>query len=149
MKLTPITLKAAAEYIGKHHRHCPSPKGWKFGISLRGPRGGLLGVVVVGRPIAKALDDGYTAEITRLCTRGRKNACSKLYAAARRAAFAMGYERILTYTLESEPGTSLKATGFIAVAVTKAESWDRPGRRRVDAGPICPKVRWESRAAAA
>jgi hypothetical protein len=147
MRLAPITLRDAAEYIGKYHRHTARPKSWKFGISLRGPRGGLLGVVVVARPKARRLDDGITAEITRLCTRGHRNACSKLYAAARRAAFAMGYTRIVTYTLSTERGSSLRASGFEAVAETRAEAWDRPSRPRA-AGPIAAKTRWESRAGA-
>jgi hypothetical protein len=150
MILAPITLRAAAAFIAKHHRHCAAPKGWKFGISLRGPRGGLLGVVVVARPVARMLDNGYTAEITRLCTPrlgGRKNACSKLYAAARRAAFAMGYRKIVTYTLDEESGTSLLAAGFIPVAESGGGTWNRPSRNRVDAGPLGAKIRWESTAA--
>jgi hypothetical protein len=148
MTLAPITHKAAAAFVSKHHRHCAPSKGWKFGISLRGPRGGLLGVVVVARPIARLLDNGFTAEITRMCTPrlgGRKNACSKLYAAARRAAFAMGYTRIITYTLASEEGTSLKAAGFVAAAETRDSTWDRPCRSRVDSGPQGRKIRWESK----
>jgi hypothetical protein len=144
LRIAPITHKEAAAYIARHHRHCPPQQGWKFGISLRGPRGGLHGVVVVGRPVARLMDDGITAEITRLCTRGQKNACSRLYAAARRAAFAMGYQRIITYTLNVESGVSLKASGFVPVAETTARSWNSPSRPRIDHGPICPKVRWES-----
>jgi hypothetical protein len=144
MRLAPITHKAAAAFISKHHRHCAPQKGWKFGISLCGPRGGLLGVVVVARPRARALDDGYTAEITRLCTRGAKNACSRLYGAARRAAFAMGFTRIVTYTLATERGSSLRASGFAPVAAVKPESWNRKNRARIDAAPIVARVRWES-----
>jgi hypothetical protein len=147
VRLAPITHKAAAAYVSKYHRHCAPQKGWKFGISLRGPRGGLLGVVVVARPVARTLDDGYTAEITRLCTRGKKNACSRLYAAARRAAFAMGYSRIITYTLASETGSSLRASGFEAVAAVRDQVWQRPNRHRESITPAGRKVRWESRAA--
>jgi hypothetical protein len=143
-RIAPVTLKEASAYVQRFHRHCPGSKGWKFGISLRGPRGGLRGVVVVGRPVARLLDDGQTVEITRLCTRGEKNACSRLYAAARRAAFAMGYTKVITYTLKRESGTSLKAAGFVPVCETRAQSWDRPGRSRIDSGPVCPKIRWES-----
>lgn len=145
--LKPITHKAAAAFVSAHHRHCVASKGWKFGVGVC-DGDTLVGVAVVGRPIARLLDDGFTLEITRLCTTGERNACSILYAAARRAAFALGYRKIITYTLQSEPGSSLKASGFLAVAETKASCWDRPGRRRVDKGPICPKIRWQAVAAA-
>jgi hypothetical protein len=143
MRLAPITHKQAAVYIGRYHRHCVPQKGWKFGISLIGPRGGLLGVVVVGRPRARLLDDGFTAEVLRLCTRGKKNACSRLYGAARRAAAAMGYTRMVTYTLQRESGSSLLASGFTRVASIPDRQWDTPSRRRVDRGPAGAKVRWE------
>ena len=144
MKLSPITLKEASAYITEHHRHCVAPRGWKFGISLRSADGDVHGVVVVGRPIARLLDDGQTAEITRLCTDGTKNACSMLYSAARRAAFAMGYRRIITYTLATETGASLRASGFTNTAITEAYTWNRSRRLRPNSLPICPKVRWES-----
>jgi hypothetical protein len=146
LELQPITHRAAAAFVSAHHRHCVPSKGWKFGVGVSAD-GELVGVAVVSRPIARALDDGWTLEVTRLCTLGHKNACSMLYAAARRATFALGHRRLVTYTLESEPGTSLKASGFTAVATTRADSWDRAGRRRVDQGPIGRKVRWQALAA--
>jgi hypothetical protein len=142
VELFPVSRDAAFQFIAEFHRHHPPPLGWKFGIALRdGER--LIGVVTVGRPVARRLDDGLTAEVTRLCTDGTRNACSKLYSAAWRACAAMGYRRLITYILESEPGTSLVATGFRFVRLTRGESWDRPGRRRMDRHPTVPKKLFE------
>lgn len=146
LQLKPITHREAAAFVSEHHRHCVPSKGWKFGVGVC-QEGELVGVAVVGRPVARLLDDGWTLEVTRLCTTGERNACSILYAAARRGAFALGYRRVVTYTLATEPGSSLRASGFEAVAETRAESWDRPGRKRSNAVPICPKTRWQALAA--
>jgi hypothetical protein len=143
MTLRPITLKEAAAFITREHRHHPAPKGWKFGIGLE-HEGSLVGVAVVARPIARLLDTGYTAEVTRLATDGTSNACSMLYGAARRAAFAMGYTRIITYILADESGSSLKASGFRFVYRTRDQVWNRPGRPRIESAPTGPKQLWES-----
>lgn len=144
MTLRPIILREAAAFVAKKHRHHPAPRAWKFGIGLENERGKLVGVAVVARPSSRMLDDGFTAEITRLCTTGEKNACSMLYGASRRAAFAMGYRRIVTYILESENGSSLKASGFVLGEVTRGGSWSRPSRPRTVSAPTCKKQRWES-----
>lgn len=109
IEITPITFKEAKEFVNEHHRHNVAPQGQKFSIGVK-EDGALIGVVTVGRPIARRNDDGKTAEITRCCViEGHKNANSILYAAAWRAARAMGYRRIITYTLPSESGASLRA----------------------------------------
>jgi hypothetical protein len=144
MTLKPLSLRAANEYIIANHRHHGKVQGHKFSIGLEDKGGGvLLGCAVVGRPVARNLDDGYTAEVTRLCTDGTRNACSKLYSACARAAAAMGYLRIVTYILESETGDSLKATGWEKTVATGGGSWSRPSRGRIDKHPIVPKTRWE------
>ena len=102
----------------------------------------MHGAVIVGRPVSRGLDDGYTAEVTRLCTDGIKNGCSFLYAAASRTAKAMGYTRIVTYILESEDGTSLRASGWTFDGITNGGRWDTPKRRRVDKAPVCKKKRY-------
>lgn len=84
-----------------------------------------------------------TLEVTRLCTSGHRNACSFLYGAAARAAFALGYCRIGTYILKREPGTSLAAAGWKLVGEVKGRSWDTPSRRRSDKHPIEPKLLFE------
>jgi len=107
----------------------------------------LVGVVVVGQPIARGNCDGYTAEITRCCVIDKQpNANSKLYAAAIRAARAMGYRRIITYTLPTESGSTLKAVGFQFNGLTKnnPNGWDSPSRprRKPIKYPYCQKMRW-------
>ena len=102
----------------------------------------LCGVAIAGRPVARALDDGYTLEVLRVCTDGTPNACSKLYGAMRRAAREMGYRKVITYTLAEESGTSLRAAGWSVDGTTRGDSWDRPNRPRDDRHPIGPKTRW-------
>lgn len=146
MHICPVTLREAQAFVLSHHRHNDPPHGHKFSIGLM-DNGGLIGVVIVGRPIARANDDGQTAEITRCCVLdGQRNANSKLYAAAIRAAKAMGYRRIITYTLPEESGSSLKAVGFEFDGLTQFNSsgWNMPGRPRKKPVkyPYCQKVRW-------
>ncbi len=144
LSLRAMTLKAAREFVGRVHRHNRPPQGGLFALAAESD-GTVRGVVIVGRPVARHLDDGTTAEITRCCTDGTRNACSFLYGAARRAAAALGYRRVLTYTLQSEPGTSLRAAGFVVTFATPKRAWDRPNRARkpgtVDSQA---KFRWES-----
>ena len=101
--LQPITFKEANEFIKEHHRHHLPPQGWKFGIAVNnGDK--VVGIVTVGRPVARQLDDGLTLEVTRCCTDGTKNACSMLYGAAWRAGKALGYKKMITYTLRDLQG---------------------------------------------
>jgi len=103
-------MAVANAFIKTHHRHHGIVAGYKFAIGLINDIGDLCGVVVVGRPVARYYDDGYTAEVTHLCTNGIKNGCSFLYSAAARTAREMGYTKILTYLLETENGASLRAS---------------------------------------
>jgi hypothetical protein len=115
----------------------------KFALAAE-DEAGIKGVVTVGRPVSRYLDDGSTAEVTRLCTLGGRNVCSFLYSAARRAALAMGYTRVITYILVSESGASLKASGWRFVRTTKGGSWSRPSRPREDKHPVEAKQLWEA-----
>jgi hypothetical protein len=90
------------------------------------------------------MDNGWTLEVTRCCTDQTRNACSMLYAAAWRAAKALGYRRLITYTLASEGGSSLKAAGWKVIHQTRAQSWDRQSRPRVDKHPTVQKLLWEA-----
>ncbi len=139
LNLRPITFVELKEYIKLHHRHHGIPQGWLWGHAVENDDGVLVGACSVGRPVARALDDGYTCEVTRLCTNGTFNACSILYAASRRASEAKGFRRILTYILETEDGTSLKASGWNLLWKTSGGSWNSKGRPRVDKHPTCPK----------
>lgn len=116
MKISPISLRDAQKYVDEHHRHHKAPQGHKFSISVV-EDGVLHGVAICGRPVSRFYDDGKTLEITRLCTDGTRNACSMLYGASARIAKDMGYEKIITYILESEDGASLRASNFTLEAV--------------------------------
>lgn len=143
MNIRPISFADACEFVDTHHRHHKRPQGHKFSLRLiDGDK--IVGVAIVGRPVARMSDDGSTLEVTRLCTDGTKNAASKLYSAVRRVAQAMGYERVITYTLESEPGTSLVAAGWNDLGVSGGGTWHRPNKNRIraDKHPTGPKRKW-------
>ncbi len=150
LTLCPITLREARAFVDEHHRHHRAPQGALFAVGVfsaceheQPGMDEVEGVAIIGRPVARMLNDGWTAEVTRVCTRGAQNACSMLYGAAWRAARALGYRRLVTYTLDTEPGTSLRAAGWRCVGETKAEGWNRPSRPRVDLHPTQGKLRWE------
>lgn len=140
-----MDFASACEFINQHHRHHLPPQGWKFGIgAVEAER--VCGVVTVGRPVARRLDDGWTLEVTRCCTDGTPHVASKLYAAAWRAARALGYRRLITYTLASEAGTSLRAAGWRVLYETaaKPKGWNVPSRPRVVKAPTEAKTLWEA-----
>lgn len=141
LRLRPIRQKEAFAYIRKYHRHHPAPQGWVCGVAVESD-GVVVGVATIGRPVARMLADGYTAEVTRCCTDGTKNAASMLYGACWRASRALGYRRLITYTLIEEPGTSLRAAGFRPGHVVRGRSWDTPARQRQDKHPITDKRFW-------
>lgn len=145
MKLrhTRIELADANAFVVEHHRHHKPVVGHRFSIgAVLGEQ--LVGVAIVGRPVARMRDDGLTVEVTRLCTDGTKDACSFLYGASARAAFALGFKRIGTYILASEPGTSLQAAGWRMIGETKGGSWSRPSRGRTDKHPTQQFTRIDS-----
>ena len=142
MELAAVSFKEACTYVEEHHRHHKKPQGWKFGVSLK-EDGAIVGVAFVGRPVARKLNDGLTLEVTRLCTNGTKNACSMLYGACTRAAKALGYKRMITYTLPEEGGSSLRASGWTKTGQTPGKSWSVPSRQRDDKHPLGVKDRWE------
>ena len=138
-----ITLRQANEFVEQHHRHHKPVVGHKFSIGAH-LAGELVGVVIVGRPVNRIRDDGRTLEVTRLATDGTRNACSFLYGRAARAALALGYERLGTYILAGEPGTSLRAAGWRLVGQTKGRSWSCPSRPRSGNHPTVDKTLWEA-----
>lgn len=146
MNLKPVTLRQANEFVQQHHRHNAATQGHKFSIGLESD-GALIGVVIVGRPLARYCDDGYTAEILRVCVlENLPNANSMLYGAALRACRAMGYRKVITYSLPEECGSSLKAVGFSEDGRTKVYSkgWNTPARPRAFSAryPMGEKIRW-------
>lgn len=140
--LVPINFATASEFIKNNHRHHLPPVGWKYGIGASDGEK-LIGVITVGRPVARKLDNGMTLEVTRCCTDGSKNACSFLYSAAWRAAKALGYKRLITYILKEESGTSLVASGWKELYHTPGASWSVPTRPREDKHPLGQKTLWE------
>lgn len=143
LTLQPITFVEACAFITRHHRHRRPPQGRKFGIAVNDGEK-VVAVVTVGRPVSRMLDNGSTLEMTRCCTDGTKNAASMLYGAAWRAAKALGYTRLITYTLRDEPGTSLTAAGFQARYQTRENAnWNRANRGRTDKHPLQAKTLWE------
>jgi L-amino acid N-acyltransferase YncA len=143
LSLLPVTLREARAFVAKHHRHHRPPQGGLFAVGVE-ECGHVRGVAIVGKPVARMLADDFTAEVTRLCTDGHRNACSMLYAAAWRAARALGYRRLLTYTLAEEGGASLKAAGWKLIGEAGGGSWSRKERPRVDTHPTQQKLRWEA-----
>ena len=142
LSVVPMTLTEAKAFIDREHRHHRAPQGGLFAIGAA-ENEAVVGVVVVGRPVARMLADGWTCEVTRLATDGSRNACSLLYRAAWRAARAMGYRRLVTYTLPEEGGSSLRAAGFTLIGEAGGGSWSRESRPRVDTHPTQVKLRWE------
>jgi L-amino acid N-acyltransferase YncA len=142
LALVPTTIADAKAFVAQHHRHNPPPAGGLFAVAVaRGEQ--IVGVAIVGRPIARRNNDGWTAEATRVCTDGSRNACSMLYGAAWRAARALGYRKLITYTLATEPGASLRAAGWRVVGAVGTESWSRTSRPRVDRHPLQRRLKWE------
>jgi hypothetical protein len=141
LHLVPVTLREACAFVEQHHRHHKPPQGALFAIGCGAEE--IVGVAIVGRPVARMSDDGWTAEVTRLCTLGTRNACSMLYQASWRAARAMGYQKLITYTLPEEGGASLRAAGWKLIGEAGGGSWSRGSRPRVDEHPTQEKFRWE------
>lgn len=141
MKAVPLELKQANNFVENLHRHHDPVHRDKFRIGCE-VNGKLRGVVQLARPVSRCLDDGKTIEVVRLCSDGTKNVCSFLYARAARIAKEMGYEKIITYILNSESGVSLVACGWHKEADTKGHDWSCPSRTRSCTAPTCNKQRW-------
>lgn len=142
LHLAPVTLADANAFVTLHHRHHKPVIGHKFSIALSDGEA-VRGVVIVGRPVSRHLDNGLTLEVNRCCTDGVKNGCSKLYRAASRVAANLGFKRLITYTLEREGGASLRGAGFILLGERGGGSWSRKERPRMDEHPLEPKLLWE------
>ncbi len=146
--IVPTSIQDAKSFVNQHHRHhnCGRMQTGLFAVALADDKE-VVGVAIVGRPVARKAHDGFTAEVTRLCVLpNAKNGCSKLYAACWRAARAMGYHNLITYTLSTEPGTSLVAAGWTCIGKTQGGTWSRGSRPRVDKHPTQEKLRWQARA---
>lgn len=132
ISITPISLAEANVFVSRHHRHHKPVPGAKFCVAVSDDAGQVRGVAIVGRPVARGLDDGWTLEVNRCCTDGARNACSMLYGAAWRAARALGFRRLLTYTLPQEGGASLRGAGWINLGLRGGGNWNTAARPRID-----------------
>lgn len=142
LDIVPVSLAEANAFVEQHHRHHTTVVGHKFSIACTDGEK-IVGVAIVGRPVSRHLDDGMTLEVTRLCTDGTHNACSMLYAAAWRAARAMGYKKVITYILDSESGTSVMAAGYKCVGQAGGLRWTGKRRPEVDLCPAQMKLKFE------
>lgn len=143
LEIVPISQKEANRFVAKHHRHRKPVVGSVFQIALAND-GEIVGVAIVGRPVARWFDNGWTLEVNRCCTNGEKNACSKLYAACWRVARELGYRRLITYILHSEPGTSLVAAGWKCLGEAGGSPWNHKKRLRIEHYPIEGKLLFEA-----
>lgn len=148
MRIVPLTLREANDFVEAWHRHSArtSNDGGKFAIGLE-HESLLVGVAIVGRPVARMLQEDGTAELLRLCTRPEapKGSASKLYARARRIWQCMGGRRMVTYTLKHESGASLRGAGIHeASKEVPPQQWTRPSREREQRAIYDqPKLRWD------
>jgi hypothetical protein len=145
LRLIPVTITQAKAFVAEHHRHHGPPVSGLFAVGVCNEQQKPVGIAIVGRPVARMLQHGLTAEVTRLCALEAANVCSLLYAACWRATRALGHRRLVTYILSEEPGTSLRASGWRLIAKTRGGTWGRAGRPRDGKHPMGPKQRWEAR----
>jgi tRNA A37 N6-isopentenylltransferase MiaA len=143
LEIVPITQKEANAFVKKHHRHHKPVVGSVFQIACA-KDDKVVGVVIVGRPVARRLDNGWTLEVNRLCTIGEKNVCSMLYQAAWRVAKNLGYKRLITYILSQENGISLYAAGWKCLGEAGGGNWNVKSRPRVDTQLTQKKILFEA-----
>ena len=144
LTIIPISFKEACEYVDQHHRHHKRPIGHKFSIGVINEHGHLVGVAMIGRPVARHYDNGLTLEVNRTATDGTPNANSALYGAAWRAAKALGYTRLITYTQEGETGASLRGAGWKDIAQRPArKGWNTPSRPTQNKNDNIQRTLWE------
>lgn len=146
LELCPISLPEANAFVHEHHRHHRHVPGAKFCLGVE-QGGKLVGVAIVGRPVARHYDDGETLEVNRTCTDGTRNANSFLYGAAWKATRALGYRRLITYTQSSESGSSLRGAGWRVLAERAPRNgWDNSrARPRLNRGTdYVQRTLWEA-----
>jgi hypothetical protein len=154
LTVVPISLKEANTFVEEFHRHHKASRGHKFSVAAADTSLWLIatrapvvrGVAIIGRPVARGNDDGLTLEVNRCCTDGTRNVCSMLYGAEWRAAKAMGYRRLITYTLPEEGGASLRAAGWKVIGERGGGNWNTPARPRIDTDAALrgQKLLWEA-----
>lgn len=142
LHIVPCSLSEANAFVLEHHRHHKPVVGHKFSLAVADELS-IRGVAIVGRPISRMLDDGWTLEVNRVATDGCENACSALYGACWRVAKNLGYRKLITYILGTETGTSLIASGWRNVGKAGGGSWNCKSRPRIDTALQQTKIKWE------
>lgn len=142
IEIVPITQREANAFVRQHHRHHRPVVGSVFQIACAEDNK-IIGVAIVGRPVARRIDNGWTLEVNRLCTIGTPNACSMLYSAAWRVAKNLGWKRLITYILNSEKGTSLYASGWKCLGEAGGGNWNVKSRPRIDTQLSQKKILFE------
>ncbi|HEY8980573.1 MAG TPA: XF1762 family protein [Streptomyces sp.] len=147
LHLVPVRSRQAAAFVRDWHRHLPPPPGQVFAVGAADEGGTLRAVAIVGRPVARHFDDGATLEVTRTCGDGTRNTNSLLYAASWRAAKALGYTRLVTYTQQGESGASLRGANWRVVARRSPRpGWHTPSRpRKPGATEYVARTLWEAK----
>ena len=145
LRIVPCSLREANAFVLAHHRHHDPARGCKFTLAVAEGET-IRGIAIVGRPVSRHMDDGWTLEVNRVATDGAMNACSMLYGASWRAAKAIGYHKLITYTLPEEGGASLRAAGWICIGEAGGGKWSCTSRPRVDTHPLQTKLCWEASA---
>ena len=145
LRVVPVDFAEANAFVATQHRHHKPMPGCKFSVAVADGEK-IVGVAMVGRPVARMSDNGLTLEVNRCCTDGTKNACSMLYGAAWRVARSMGYERLITYTLPEEGGASLRASNWRCIGLRGGGNWNVPSRPRIDTAELLrgQKLLWEA-----
>ncbi|MFF7415619.1 XF1762 family protein [Streptomyces lydicus] len=148
LHLVAVRSREAADFVRTWHRRHPPPAGQVFAVGVTNEDGILRAVAIVGRPVARHLDDGATLEVTRTCSDGIRNANSLLYGAAWRAAKALGYTRLITYTQDGESGASLRGDNWRVIARRPPRpGWHTPSRPRARRGTEhVARTLWEAAA---
>lgn len=145
LELLPLDLDEANALVELWHRHHDPVVGHKFSLGAWSEeKMAFVGCAIVGRPISRLLDNGMVLEVIRVSTDGTRNACSFLYGATRRAVFALGYKKLITYILPEEGGASLRAAGWKCIGEAGGGKWSRKTRPRVDTAPLQKKLKWET-----
>lgn len=143
LRLVPVTFREACDFVAAHHRHHKPPPGHKFSVGVASGDV-LVGVAMVGRPVARNYDNGVTLEVNRTCTDGTPNANSLLYGACCRASWALGYRRLITYTQSDESGASLRAAGWRIIAERPPRpGWNCASRPRSNESGNVQRTLWE------
>ncbi len=145
--VSPVTIREASDFVDRWHRHHKAPQGALFAVACsridEEDNASIAGVALIGRPVARyEAANSWCAEVTRIATDGSKYVCSFLYGACWRAARALGYTKLITYTLKEESGISLRAAGWSVIGESKGGSWSRQSRPRVDEHPLQEKIKW-------